>query len=74
MATGERQMSTQWILDRLEKAVPDPVERQKIIQGLKNNDGTVTRLYAQTDAKGTSYSVINHVDQNNVSIGKKWKP
>ena len=74
MVTGERQMSKKWIIARLEKAVPDAVERQKIIDGLENQDGSVTRLYAQTDANGTSYNVINELEPDKVTIGKKWKP
>jgi len=74
MATGERQMSKKWIIARLEKAVPDAVERQKIIDGLENQDGSVTRLYAQTDAHGTSYNVINEFEPDKVTIGTKWKP
>ena len=73
MKTGERQMSRKWIEDRLQKMVPDKDERQKIIDGL--DDGSVTRVYAQTDANGTIYNVINeNKADKTVTIGGTWTP
>ncbi|MRW90360.1 hypothetical protein GJ699_10215 [Duganella sp. FT80W] len=69
-----RQMSDDWIKARLQKIVPDPVERAQILDDLKN--GKVTKVYAQTDGAGTSYHVIDNVANNSkeVTIGGSWTP
>jgi hypothetical protein len=74
MKTQERQMSDKWIQDRLEKMVPDAGERKKILEGLEANDGTVKKVYAQTDANGTTYHGIDNVNKTDVKIGKEWTP
>lgn len=74
MKTGERQMSDQWIDDRLDAIVTDPVERQIIRDNLTKKNGVVTRVYAQTDEHGTQYNVIDRVNPTEVKIGKGWKP
>jgi len=68
----ERQLSDKWIKDRLAKMVPDPVERAKILQEMRN--GSVKKVYAQTDVNGTTYHLVNDVNDNDVKIGKVWNP
>lgn len=55
---------------------PDPVERQKIVDGMNGKDGapTVTKVYAQTDAAGTTYHEIDNITPSDVKIGDPWNP
>lgn len=76
MKTGERQMSDKWIKDRLDKMVPDPQERQKVLDAL--NDNKVTKVYAQADGQsetsGIIYNVIDKKGNTDVVIGDPWTP
>ena len=72
MQTGERQMSEKWIKDRLDKLEIPQAEQDKILAGMK--DGSTKRIYAQTDANGTSYHEINEPTVGNVKIGGVWTP
>lgn len=74
MTKDGRQMSDQWINNRLEKAVPDKAERDKLMVAMSQNK--VKRIYAQTDKDGTIYNEILGVagDDKAVIIGKEWKP
>jgi hypothetical protein len=74
LKNDDRQMSKKYILERLQATVSDPVERQKIIDGLEKDDGSVTRVYAQIDARGPIYNVITETAEDGVKIGKKWNP
>lgn len=69
-----RQMSEQWIEANLDKLVPDPVEAAKIRAGLQN--GTITRVYAQTDGGQTIFNEILTPPGNpgGAVIGKPWNP
>lgn len=50
-----QQMSKDWINQkRLEKAGLDDDEIEEVLQGLKENDGTVVRLYGGTNAAGNT--------------------
>jgi hypothetical protein len=70
MKTGERQMSKEWIKDRLEKIVSEP-ELSQIVEGLDKNNGKVKRVYAQTDEAGTTYHEVVDVgsEGKDVKIG-----
>src|SRR6218665_789010 len=60
---GVRQMSSKWIENNLRIMVNEgetsKEEKQEIMAGLKN--GATKRIYAQTDANGTTYHVIEDV-------------
>src|SRR6218665_4124561 len=60
---GVRQMSSEWIENHLRIMENDgeisKEAMQEIMDGLK--DGATKRIYAQTDANGTTYHVIEHV-------------
>lgn len=65
-----------YAFDRLDKMVPDPVERQKVLDAL--NDDKVTKVYAQGDGQsetsGIIYNVINKKGNTDVVIGDPWTP
>lgn len=72
LSGGERQMSNQWIRERIDKLVTDPVEAKIIRDSLAL--GKVKRVYAVTDEKGTSYNEITSSGDTDARIGKTWKP
>jgi hypothetical protein len=49
---GSKQMSRDWIKDRLDAAGVSEAEKLKVINGLAKKDGSVVRLYSGTNAKG----------------------
>lgn len=74
MTTGERQMSEQWIEDRLTKAGITGTEAKDIMKSIKDNDGMVQRVYAQTNENGTVYNIIKSVGEEDVKMGGIWTP
>ena len=67
-----RQLSKNWVNERLKDLVDDPDELAKIKAAMK--DGKVQRIYAQTDHKGTTYHHVVDLSNNDVELGKEWKP
>lgn len=73
-----RQLSLDWTVARLEKLIPDPVERARVERGLRN--GTVKRVYAQTDENGTVFHEVatptgaGGPNTRDAVIGGEWKP
>ncbi|WP_265665728.1 polymorphic toxin-type HINT domain-containing protein [Verminephrobacter aporrectodeae] len=78
-----RQMSDKWINDHLEKIVKDggmsAQDKKEIMDGLKN--GSTKRIYAQTDANGTTYHEITGLPKSIDPDGKQarvsnvtWSP
>ncbi len=47
-----KQMSRDWIKERLDAAGVSKADQKKVLSGLKSNDGSVVRLYSGTNAKG----------------------
>ncbi|MDY0977221.1 polymorphic toxin-type HINT domain-containing protein [Massilia sp. CFBP9012] len=70
--SGARQMSNEWLQDRIDGLIDDPAEAQKIKNLVAAN--RVKKVYALTDEKGTSYNEITNNGNRDVEIGKKWNP
>ena len=47
-----KQMSRDWVENRLDAAGVSSAEKSKILKGLAKNDGSIVRLYSGTNAKG----------------------
>lgn len=64
-----RQMSREWIENNLKDSVPDPAEREAILEAIKK--GEVKKVYAQTDANGTTFHEVIDVagDRKAVKLG-----
>jgi hypothetical protein len=67
-----RQLSKKWTEERLKDLVTDPEELAKITDAL--NKGKVKRIYAQTDAEGTTYHHVIDESPTEVKLGEQWKP
>lgn len=72
-----RQMSDKWIEARLDKMNLTSQEKADLMAGLKPPGAagvSVKRIYARTDAAGTSYFEINRDGVNEAKIGNRWHP
>lgn len=67
-----RQLSDDWLKDRLESLVDDPEELAKIKAALAQ--GKVKKIYAQTDGAGTTYHHVVDLLPSDVKLGVQWFP
>ena len=67
-----RQLSKDWVNERLKDLIDDPDELAKINAAMES--GKVKRIYAQTDHKGTTYHEVVDLFDYDVELGKEWKP
>ena len=67
-----RQLSKNWVNERLKDLVDDPDELAKIQAAMK--EGKVKKIYAQTDHKGTTYHEVVDLFDYDVELGKEWRP
>ena len=70
-----RQLSEQWIDVNLDKIV-NKSDAKAIRDGLNKGNGSVTRIYAQTDGVTTIFNEVHSIagDLSSAVIGKTWKP
>lgn len=62
-----RQMSNDWIKANIEKSVSDPAERAAILRAIDNKE--IKKIYAQTDANGTTFHEILGVGEDGAKLG-----
>jgi hypothetical protein len=62
-----RQMSRTWIENNLKDSVPDPAEREEILRAIENKE--IKKVYAQTDANGTTFHEIIDVGKDGAKLG-----
>jgi hypothetical protein len=71
MTTGERQLSDQWINDRLDSSGLSAVEVKEIKAAMAA--GKLRKVYALTDQRGTRFFDVTNVSSTDVTIGAETK-